>query len=83
MGATAGFGEQHPVVVRTVDVILVVEAADAVEAHQTGAAVGRDVGRIEDEGVPITVGDGNIRDEMLADGLGDLSLIGVDQRRLR
>jgi hypothetical protein len=41
------------------------------------------LGVVEDEGAPFTGGDGNIRDEMLADGLGDLSLIGVDQRRLK
>ncbi len=58
------------------------EAADAGEGHQTGAAIGRNVGRGV-EAAPITGGDGNIRDEMLANDLGDLSLIGVAQRRLR
>ena len=81
-GAAAGLREQHLVVIGAVDVVLVVETADAVEADESGAAVGGDVGCVEDEGAPITGGDGKIGDEGLIDGLGDFGLLGVDERRL-
>ena len=50
------------------------------EADESGAAVGGDVGRVEDEGAPVTGGDGKVGDEGLIDGLGDFSLVGVDER---
>jgi hypothetical protein len=53
-----------------------------VEADESGAAVGGDVGCVEDECAPITGGDGKIGDEGLIDGLGDFGLLGVDERRL-
>ncbi len=48
-GAATGLREEHLVVVGTVDVVLVVEAADAVEADQTRAAILDDVGGEQDE----------------------------------
>ena len=78
--AAAGLREEHLVVVGAVDIVLVVETADAVEADESGAAVGGDVGRVEDEGAPIAGGDGKIGDEGLIDSLGDFGLVGVDER---
>ena len=81
-GAAAGLGEEHLVVVGAVDVVLVVEAGDAVEADEAGAAVGHDVGREQDEVAPVAAVDGQVGDQLLVDGLGDLGLLGVDERRL-
>src|SRR5271155_2781045 len=62
-GATTGLGEEHLIVVRAVDVVLVVEAADAMEADEAGAAVWGHIGRVQDEGAPVTGRDRNVRDE--------------------
>ena len=80
--AAAGLGEQHLVVVRAVDVVLVVEAADAMEADEAGAAVLRDVRRVQNEGAPVAGGDGQIGDQLLAEGLRDFGLLGVEDRGL-
>ena len=66
--AATGLGEEHLVVVGAVDVVLVVEAADAVEADEAGAAVLDDVGGVQNEGAPVAGGDGQIGDERLRRG---------------
>ena len=39
------------------------------------------LGVLQDEGAPVTGRDGKVGDEGLVDGLGDLGLVGVDERR--
>ena len=80
-GTATSFREEHLVVVGAVDVVLVVEAADAVEADEAGAAVLDDVGGEEHKGVPVAGGDGQIRNELLVEGLGDFSLFRVEDGR--
>jgi anti-sigma regulatory factor (Ser/Thr protein kinase) len=60
-------------------VVLVVEAGDTVEGDETRAAVGDDIGGKENEGIPVTRVDGQVADELLADGLRDLRLVGIEQ----
>jgi hypothetical protein len=52
-----------------------------VEGDQAGAAVGHDVRSEEHERIPVAGVDGQVADELLIDGLRDLGLLGVDERR--
>src|SRR6185437_14522013 len=82
-GTATSLGEQHLVVVRAVHVVLVVKTADAVEAHQTRAAVLRNVRRIQYERAPIARCDGKVGDQLLVDRLRDLGLVRIENRNRR
>ena len=86
-GAAAGFREQHLVVIRAVYVVLVVEAADAVEADQSATAVLRNVGREQHEVAPVARIHGKVFDQILIDDLRNFGLLRVedfvDRRKLQ
>ena len=81
-GAAARLGEEHLVVVRAIDVVLVVQTGDAAIGDQTGAAVLHHIRRGKHEGAPIAGIDRQIADELLPDGLRDLRLLCIDDVRL-
>ena len=75
--------EEHLVIVRAVNVVLVVEAADAVEADQAGASVLNDVRGEENEVAPVARRNGEVRDQRLANCLRDLGFFRVEDGRGR
>ncbi len=76
----ASFREEHLVVVGAVDVVLVVEAGDAVEADQAVAAVLDDVRRAEHEGAPVAGAYREVREQFGSEGLRDFGLLRVEDR---